>query len=121
MILDGHPVTITVEAGPGTTTSEQAVSMGLITVELVINAIKHAFPDGTRGRITVRFESTESVWRLSVSDDGIGISANLPKVPVRSGLGTSIVEALARQLGGRAATSAGSPGTTVSITVPRAR
>ncbi len=121
MIIDGEPITITTEAGPGTATSEQAVSIGLITVELVINAIKHAFPDRTRGTITVRFESSESVWRLSVSDNGIGTSAQLPKVPARSGLGTTIVEALSRQLGGRVVTSAGAPGTTVSITVPRPR
>jgi signal transduction histidine kinase len=39
---------------------------------------------------------------------------------LRIGLGTSIVEALTRQLGGRVTTSATSPGTTVSVTVPRA-
>jgi two-component sensor histidine kinase len=67
----------------------------------------------------VGFESTTSAWRLSVSDDGVGISTRLSDVPARTGLGTSIVEALTRQLGGRVATAAASPGTTVSVTVPR--
>ncbi len=119
MIVDGQPVSIRVEAGEGSTTSEQAVSMGLIATELTINALKHAFPEG-KGQIVVSFDSTASAWRLSVSDDGIGISGPLPEAPVRIGLGTSIVEALTRQLGGRVTTSAASPGTTVSVTVPRA-
>lgn len=122
MIIDGRPVTIRVDAGEGATTSEQAVSMGLIATELVINALKHAFPDGRKGEILVCFESTASAWRLAVSDDGVGISRRLPEAPVRMGLGTSIVEALTRQLGGRITTSAASPppGTIVSVTVPRA-
>jgi two-component sensor histidine kinase len=120
MILDDQPVSLRVEAGEGSTTSEQAVSMGLIATELTINALKHAFPGGARGNIVVGFESTASAWRLAVSDDGVGISTRLPDAPVRIGLGTSIVEALARQLGGRVTTSAASPGTTVSVTVPRA-
>jgi two-component sensor histidine kinase len=120
MILDNQPVSINVAAGDGTVTSEQAVSMGLIATELVINSLKHAFPIGAKGTIIVGFESTASAWRLSVSDDGVGISGRLPDAPVRIGLGTSIVEALTRQLGGRVTTAAASPGTTVSVTVPRA-
>lgn len=68
MIVDGQPVAIRVEAGEGATTSEQAVSMGLIATELVINALKHAFPDGAKGTIIVAFESSASAWRLAVSD-----------------------------------------------------
>ena len=120
MILDDQPVSIRVEASEGSTTSEQAVSMGLIATELTINALKHAFPVGAPGNIVIGFESTASAWRLSASDDGVGISTRLPDAPVRIGLGTSIVEALTRQLGGRVATAAASPGTTVSVTVPRA-
>jgi chemotaxis protein methyltransferase CheR len=120
MILEDQPISIRVEAGEGATTSEQAVSMGLIATELVINALKHAFPGGTKGTIVVGFQSSATAWRLSVSDDGVGISSHLADTPVRSGLGTSIVEALTRQLGGRISTSETSPGTTVSVTVPRA-
>ena len=93
--------------------------MGLIATELTINALKHAFPGGAKGNVVVGFESTASTWRLSVSDDGVGISTRLSDAPVRIGLGTSIVEALTRQLGGRVTTATASPGTTVSVTVPR--
>jgi two-component sensor histidine kinase len=119
MIIDDRPIGITVEAGEGSTTSEQAVSMGLIATELVINALKHAFPGRAKGQIVVAFESSASAWRLGVSDNGVGISPRLTDAPVRPGLGTSIVEALTRQLGGRLTTSAAAPGTAVSVTVPR--
>jgi chemotaxis protein methyltransferase CheR len=118
-MISDQPISLTVEAGEGTTTSEEAVSMGLIATELVINALKHGFPGGAKGNVVVAFESTASAWRLSVSDDGVGISTDLAEGPVRTGLGTSIVEALTRQLGGRVATSTASPGTTVALTVPR--
>ena len=122
MIVDGQPVSIRVDAGEGSTTSEQAVSMGLITTELTVNTLKHAFPDGRKGEVVVCFESTASAWRLAVSDNGVGISRRLRDASVKVGLGTSIVDALTRQLGGRITTSAASPppGTTVSVTVPRA-
>lgn len=119
MILDDQPVSLTVEAGAGTTTSEYAVSIGLITTELVINALKHAFPAHRAGAIVVRYEASAAGWRLSVSDDGVGIASDLAETPARIGLGTSIVDALARQLGGRVITSAESPGTTISIAVPK--
>jgi chemotaxis protein methyltransferase CheR len=119
MIGEDQLISLKVEAGAGATTSEQAVSMGLIATELVINALKHAFPGGARGQVTVGFESAATAWRLSVSDDGIGIGTRLGDAPVRTGLGTSIVEALTRQLGGRVSTSGAFPGTTVSVTVPR--
>ncbi|HEX4113584.1 MAG TPA: histidine kinase dimerization/phosphoacceptor domain -containing protein [Stellaceae bacterium] len=118
MIRDDQPISLRVEAGAGPLTSDQAVSMGLIVTELVINALKHAFPRGGEGAIVVRYESGPSNWRLSVSDDGVGITSSLLDPPARSGLGTSIVEALTRQLNGRLTTTNTSPGTTVSLTVP---
>jgi two-component sensor histidine kinase len=119
MIPDDQPIILRVDAAAGTVTSEHAVSMGLIVTELVINALKHAFPKRTAGTIVVRFESSATSWRLSVSDNGVGMTTSLTEPPVKSGLGTSIIEALTRQLNGRATISDASPGTTVSMTFPR--
>ena len=49
MMIDNRPISLRVEASEGSTTSEQAVSMGLIATELVINALKHAFGRSRRG------------------------------------------------------------------------
>lgn len=119
MIPDDQPVVLRVDAAAGTVTSEHAVSMGLIVTELVINALKHAFSNGGKGVIIVRFESSATSWRLSVSDNGVGMTTSLTEPPAKSGLGTSIIEALTRQLNGRATISDASPGTTVSMTFPR--
>lgn len=118
-LLSDKAISISVAADPGAFTTDQAVSIGLITTELVINAIKHAFPNGAPGKIIVRYESGTTAWRLSVTDDGIGIAKGLSGPPVRIGLGTSILEALTRQLGGRLATSENSPGTMVALTILR--
>jgi two-component sensor histidine kinase len=114
MIGDSRPITVKVEAGLGTAISGEAVSLGLITTELVINALKHGFPSGSGGEILVKYEVDEANWCLSVSDDGVGLQQDRGGRG-RTGLGTTIVEALAHQLKARVETSNGSPGTTVSI------
>ena len=73
------------------------MSLGLIVTELVINALKHGFPGGAEGEILVSYEAQNSGWRLSVSDNGSG-AQEASGEPPHTGLGTSIVEALAHQL-----------------------
>jgi len=56
-------------------------------------------------------------WRLTVSDNGVGKAASAKSEGTTPGLGTSIVEALAKQLNGEIDISVTAPhGTTVSIT-----
>ena len=52
---------------------DQATPLGLILFELVLNAIKHAFPDGQTGEIRVKADQTADQIKVSVSDNGIGI------------------------------------------------
>ena len=40
--------------------------------ELLINALKHAFPSGEKGDILVSYGAEEFGWQLSVSDNGTG-------------------------------------------------
>ena len=70
----------------------------MIVTELVINAFKHAFPGGETGEILVSYDAEEPGWQiLSISDNGTGAADATAERP-HTGLGTSIVEALARQL-----------------------
>jgi chemotaxis protein methyltransferase CheR len=97
MIGPHHGIEIHVEAGEGTLPSSDAVSLGLIVTELVINALKYAFPTArAAARITVALEFDGSDWTLSVADNGSGRAAAPPSGS--SGLGTAIVAALAKQL-----------------------
>jgi len=115
MTDDSRPVLLKVQVEGGTASSAEAVSIGLIVTELVINAFKHAFV-GERVLI-VAYEATETNWRLSVSDNGIGTSEGHLKLDKpTSGLGTIIVEALAKRLDARVEIWRNPQGTTVSIT-----
>jgi two-component sensor histidine kinase len=120
MVGERRPLSIRVEATSGRAVSSEAVSLGLIVTELVINALKHAFPNSsTQGEILVKYESEKSGWSLSVSDNGEGIR-EAGTEGVHTGLGTSIVEALAQQLNAKVQKFAGPTGTTVSITASAA-
>jgi chemotaxis protein methyltransferase CheR len=118
MTDDSRPISLKVQAEGGMASSAEAVSIGLIVTELVINAFKHAFVgDRTAGFLVVAYEATETGWRLAVSDKGIGEpKGRLDLEKTTPGLGTIIVEALAKQLDARVEVVRNSHGTTVSIT-----
>ena len=112
MVGERRPLSIKVLATAGGAVSSEAVSIGLIVTELVINALKHGFPAGAKGEILVSYDAHDSGWRLSVADNGSGTQAN---GPAHTGLGTSIVEALAHQLNATVQKTSGPQGTLVSI------
>lgn len=115
MIGENSAITLNVVCDAGAVASEQAVSLGLIVTELVMNALKHAFKaDVKDGRVVVGYEVKDADWKLSVSDNGRGISAANGKKA--AGLGTTLVSALAQQLEGEVETITGKTGTTVTIT-----
>jgi two-component sensor histidine kinase len=111
-----NPQRITLEAIVDDTAanSDVSVSMGLIVTELVINAIKHAFPNHPGGgKITVSFAADEGAWLLAVADNGAGMPGG--KERGKSGLGTGIVEALSRQLDAGVSVLDAKPGTRVEV------
>jgi len=73
MVGERRALSIKVQATSGGATSSEAVSLGLIVTELVINALKHGFPSGAAGEILVKYRAQNSGWRLSVSDNGSGV------------------------------------------------
>jgi two-component sensor histidine kinase len=113
MIRTHDQLSLEVRADDGVTTANTSISLGLIVTELVINALKHAFPGDRKGKILVDYKSHTSDWTLSVTDDGVG----MPREPhsAEAGLGTSIVQALTRQLGASISVTGAYPGTKVSI------
>ncbi len=118
MTDESRPISLQVHADAGTVSSADAGSIGFLVTELVINALKHAFVgDRGAGRLVVAYEVSDTGWRLAVSDNGIGTENVRPgSARTVSGLGTIIVEAIAKQLGAHVDTVTNSQGTTVSIT-----
>lgn len=106
LVLEVAVEEVTIDAGV-------SVSLGLIVTELVINALKHAFPEGRGGKITVGYRAAGIGWALSVTDNGVGMPPDSSRTG--GGLGSSIVEALSRQLQARVEVEATHPGTRVSI------
>ena len=116
MIGDSRQVTIKVIGDGGSATSREAESLGLIATELVMNALKHAFPpEKEDGRIVIAYDVDGTNWKLSVADNGVGRPDGV-FAQSKAGLGTGIVKALAQQLGAKVETLADPAGTTVSIT-----
>ena len=115
MIGSHQGVEVEVTADKGTLQTSHAVSIGLIVTELVINAIKYAFPTARAGaRILVTFEADLQDWKLTVSDNGCGRAA---ATQARSGgLGTVIVGALAKQLEAQIEERSGPDGLSVEVT-----
>jgi two-component sensor histidine kinase len=113
MISDPLRLELSVEADDSVASPDASVSLGLIVTELVINALKHAFPGGRAGRIVVGYQSSAPDWTLSVRDNGVGMPRG-PE-PAISGLGSSIVEALAKQLQAAVETADADPGASISV------
>ena len=78
---------------------DDGVSLMLILNELVVNSLRHAFPDDIGGTIRISFglaaASVDSSVVLVVEDDGIGVGP--PTTP--PGLGRTLIQAAAETLG----------------------
>lgn len=115
MVGEGQPIEIKVIADSGMVDSAKAVSIGLIVTELVLNALKYAFPEKRSGAlILVTFEFDGEDWKLMVSDNGVGKGKAV--AIGTTGLGTTIVEALAKQLDARIEIGTSAAGMSVSVT-----
>ncbi len=77
---------------------DTAVPMGLIVSELVSNSLKHGFPDGRRGSVTISLNLVPGEeFELTVSDNGVGMARDLGEAGSET-LGLSLVKSLADQL-----------------------
>jgi two-component sensor histidine kinase len=114
MIADPDRLSIEVLADESVVEASMSISLGLIVTELVINALKHAFPDDQSGMIMIDYQSAGKDWTLSIRDNGVGMPAG--DAAPKAGLGTGIVEALVKNLQGEIELSDADPGTLVTIT-----
>ncbi len=104
MQLDLAPILIT---------TDRAVSLGLVLNELIINATKYAYGDGT-GPIQVLLEQHRASLRLVVADRGKGHGGKTEG----TGFGSRMLTALIQRLGGTIDMEDNRPGMRVVVTAP---
>nr|WP_274597248.1 sensor histidine kinase [Microvirga tunisiensis] len=98
-----RPIRLDVEAESHSIPLNQAVSVGLIINELLVNALKYAFPGDRSGHVRVTVTRTDQEYCLAVSDNGVGLPATQGSTPsaTSTGLGQRLIRSFVMQLNGR--------------------
>jgi two-component sensor histidine kinase len=114
--IDGKaPIKLNVDVADVYLRIDTAIPCGLIINELISNSLKHAFPGGRTGTISVTLKRIEpETFNLRIADDGVGMSRNID-IKQSGTLGLELVSALVDQIGG-VLTTERDGGTSFSIT-----
>jgi len=91
LALDADDIPLKIEFG---------IPFGLLMNELICNSLKHAFPDGRKGTISVSVHRVSNGVRVTIEDDGRGLPENFDPTASPS-MGLKLAASLARQLGGK--------------------
>ncbi len=98
----------------------QAVPLGLIINEAISNALKHAFPGGRAGTVSISVgRLAESTYQLVIADDGVGLPEGYDPERSRS-LGMTLLQGFGRQLGSELSVVS-PPGTTIRLVFEKER
>jgi two-component sensor histidine kinase len=95
---------------------DRAVAIGIIVNELVMNAVKYAYPDGA-GPIHIALHAQGDDLALSIADDGVGL--NVKTDPRSTGMGQRIVTAMASKLEATVERDPSHPGTRIVLRFQR--
>ena len=115
-----QPVKLELQLEEILVTLDEAIPMGLLVNELVINALQHAFPqENAAGHLlTLNLTREEGTIHLTVRDNGIGLPADV--LNIRSNhLGMQLIESISHQLKGKYTfNSTPETGTSFHIIIP---
>jgi two-component sensor histidine kinase len=103
---------LTLKSEPIEIDPDRAVAIGIIVNELVMNAVKYAYPDGA-GPIHVDLRAQGDDLVLSIADDGVGLNAKTD--PRSTGMGQRIVTAMATKLDASVERDPAHPGTRIVL------
>ena len=116
MRSEGHGASLRYDLEPLKLKPDSSVNLGVIVTEWVTNAFKYAYPDRA-GEVRVHLKQLpEGRAELVVEDDGVG--RGVEGAPKGSGLGTRIVNAMARTIGAEVEYIARHPGTGARLAFP---
>lgn len=99
-----------------------AIPIALMVNEMMTNSLKYAFEGRPEGRITIEIDGARTVERLVYSDNGVGLPENydLASAARGSGVGTTIITTLTRQLRAELIVGDAGPGARFEIRLPAA-
>jgi two-component sensor histidine kinase len=111
--------TIEVEAQSLELAGPDAISLGMVTHELITNALKHAFSESESGsiKVTLKHKKRRGI-DLSIADRGRGLPPDFKIDGKSSSLGMKIVASTVQQLGGTLEINRLKPGTEFLIHLP---
>jgi two-component sensor histidine kinase len=96
---------------------DTAIPLSLIINEMVVNSLKHAFPDDCRGKITIELtKTTVNGLTLEFSDNGVGFPPSV-RFPHSQSLGLQLIQTLTQQLMGEITVASSEAGTKFIITI----
>lgn len=99
---------------------DKAIPCGLVLNELISNSLKHGFPEGEEGKVSITLRQDGDLVKIELADNGRGFPKNYVDARDR-GLGTELVEVLMEQLDGNVKRTDAVKGTTYLITFERSR
>ncbi len=110
---------IEVEADPLELSGPHAISLGMLTHELITNALKHAFSENESGsiKVTLKHKKRRGI-DLSIADRGRGLPPDFKIDGKSSSLGMKMVASTVQQLGGTLEINRLKPGTEFVIHLP---
>lgn len=73
----------------------RAMPLGLVCYEVILNAMKHAWPTGQPGTLTIGIIDTGGAHEITVADDGVGFVEQ----EVVPGMGNRLILSLAEEAG----------------------
>jgi len=95
----GQRICFEIDAEPIELNNAQSVPLGLILNETIMNSIKHAFPDGREGIISISLATLpENRIRLTIKDDGIGYDGSFDDLKASSSLGIKLISGFGGEL-----------------------
>ncbi len=97
--VDSGRISLTTRLAEVRLDTRRTAPLGLILNELISNALKHAFPPGKGGEITIELDASGEKITLSVADNGTGLPENIEPGGAGS-MGLNLVKMLAGQIEG---------------------
>lgn len=92
---DGEVTLSMSDMGPLSLDVARAMPLSLVCYEVILNAMKHAWPDGGPGTLSIGVVEADGAHEMTIADDGVGFVER----KATSGMGQKLIRSLAEEAG----------------------